>query len=143
MELTSRRDVPAKRAASSTRDGPTAKRRPMQEVLPSSLHGLELFMAPDSQTGYRCVSRSKTSSARPFEVRVSHNGRKEHLGSFETAADAAYCFACYRHGVPHTMPSSAAAPSPTRQSSKLPPPLAADEALRLARQRIDVGQARG
>ena len=124
---------PAKRAASSTRDGPTAKRRPTQEVLPTSLHGLELFMAPDSQTGYRCVSHSKTSSARPFEVRVSHNGRKEHLGSFETAADAAYCFACYRHGVPHTMPSSAAAPSPTRQSSKLPPPLAADEALRLAR----------
>ncbi|KOO53416.1 hypothetical protein Ctob_015919 [Chrysochromulina tobinii] len=124
---------PAKRAASSTRDGPTAKRRPTQEVLPTSLHGLELFMAPDSQTGYRCVSHSKTSSARPFEVRVSHNGRKEHLGSFETAADAAYCFACYRYGVPHTMPSSAAAPSPTRQSSKLPPPLAADEALRLAR----------
>ena len=124
---------PAKRAASSTRFCPTAKRRPTQEVLPTSLHGLELFMAPDSQTGYRCVSHSKTSSARPFEVRVSHNGRKEHLGSFETAADAAYCFACYRHGVPHTMPSSAAAPSPTRQSSKLPPPLAADEALRLAR----------
>ena len=112
------------------RQEPAAK-RPAPE-LPTHIGGLELWMAPGSQTGYRCVTRSSTSTTRPYEVRASHNGRKEHLGSFETAPEAAYCFACYKKGLPHTMPPTAAAPSASRQSSKLPPPLTREEALQLA-----------
>ena len=163
-------------------------------AVPTRWGGLELYLAPGSITGYRCVSRSITSSTRPFEVRVSKNGRKvracccacpcpcsqharpqrvptpkahthavarvhihassprpspphtralgpcprphvgtqEHLGSFETAVEAAYCFACFKNDKPHVMPPTATLPSATRQSSKLPPPIPPEEALRLA-----------
>ena len=95
----------------SARQSQTKNKKSKSSSLPTTRNGLQLFMAPGSITGYRCVSRSATSASRPFEVRVSHNGRKEHLGSFETAVEAAYCFACFKNDLPFTMPPSGAAPS--------------------------------
>ena len=69
----------------SARQSHIKNKKSKSSSLPTTRNGLQLFMAPGSITGYRCVSRSATSASRPFEVRVSHNGRKEHLGPFETA----------------------------------------------------------
>ena len=122
-------------ASKDADDEKSRPKRPKSDAralpLPTSQAGLALFMAPGSLTGYRCVSRSATSTTRPFEVRVSHNGRKEHLGSFETATEAAYCFACYKNDLPYEMPPTGAAPSP-RAGANGPAPLTPDEALKHA-----------
>ena len=69
--------------------------------LPTRRGGLELFMAPGSITGYRCVTLSSSNASRPYEVRVSLEGRKRHIGSFATAEEAAFCFASWkRDGLP-------------------------------------------
>ena len=73
--------MPNKREAEEPVRKQSSKKQ-KQPQLETERGGLQLFMAPGSITGYRCVSRSATSTTRPCEVRVSHNGRKEHLGSF-------------------------------------------------------------
>jgi len=132
-----------KRSGPSVTPGRGAKRKKAaaavaSHTLPTVLGGIELFMAPESQTGYRCVTRSSTSMSRPFEVRVSRNGRKETLGCFATVLEAALCFACHKHGVAFTGlpndPSGAPSRDPTisaaGKSQMLP--LTPDEALQLA-----------
>ena len=57
--------------------------------------GLTLLVA-DNKTGYFGVTLDKkcqANSAKPFEAQVSRGGKKECLGHFATAEEAALCIA--------------------------------------------------
>ena len=62
---------------------PTPKRPapPAADIasLQAEHNGMKLHLAPGSHTGYRCVTRSSTSVSRPFEVRISKDGKKESI----------------------------------------------------------------
>jgi hypothetical protein len=84
---------------------------------------------PGSLTGYRCITMcSNSATARKYEVRISHDGRKRFVAGFATAVEAAYCYACWKAGVPHPMITEE-----KLEWRDEPEPMSAADAERLAR----------
>ena len=54
--------------------------------------GLTLVPA-DNESGFKNVNRVEKAVTRPFRVRVRHEGKDVVLGTFDTAAEAALCYA--------------------------------------------------
>ena len=54
--------------------------------------GLTLLKA-DNKTGYFGVSLAHPGESKPYQAKVSRDGKQVHLGSFATAEEAALCIA--------------------------------------------------
>jgi len=85
--------------------------------------GLTLRRSESSSTGYKGVSFKSNIKTRPYHAQVWRVGRNVSLGFFETAEEAALCYA----RTPEAQAAVAAASAPPA-----PPPVTAEEALRQA-----------
>ena len=54
-----------------------------EQALPTFAHGVELHMAPGTETGYKGVRRT----GKRYQARTSQ-GKQEELGTFDTAVEA-------------------------------------------------------
>eukprot|EP00966_Prymnesium_polylepis_P152313 3517938-Prymnesium_polylepis.1 len=57
------------------------------------IEGLTLVSSRRSGTGYKCVVYNTAYRKRPYNVQVREAGRTIRLGAFETATEAALCYA--------------------------------------------------
>ena len=57
------------------------------------VEGLTLVVSRRSGTGFKCVVYNTAYRKRPYNVQVRESGRTIRLGAFETAVEAALCYA--------------------------------------------------